>query len=102
MPGATRHRWQWIRKPPLYWTVLAYAMMGNVAAGLALSFPLSRWARSIPDASHPRELRKGGHPFFVSRGMGWYLDNDIWVTFAPLATLAFIMLVHRDKIEKIS
>jgi hypothetical protein len=93
MPGATGHRWQWIGKPPLYWTVIAYAIMGNVAAGLALSFSLPRWAPSIPDASHPIELRKGGHPFFLSRGMGWYLDNDIWITFALLAILVFIMFI---------
>ena len=71
MPGAGRYRWQWIGKPPLYWTVLLYAMFGNIAMSLLLFFTLPRWARSIPDATHPVELRmKGGHLYYFSRGIG--------------------------------
>jgi len=101
MPGGG-HRYQWIGKPPIYWTILALAMMGHIAVGLVLFFTLPRWARSIPDASHPIELRmKGGHLYYLSSGMGWYMNNDIWITFGLLGILALIMIIHHDKIESV-
>jgi hypothetical protein len=102
MPGGGRYRWQWIGKPPLYWTVLLCAMMGQVAVSLVLFFTLPRWARSISDALHPVELRmKGGHLYYLSPGMGWYMNNDVWITFGLLGILALIMFIHRDKIERV-
>jgi len=102
MPGRSRHQWQWIEKPPLYWTVLFCAMFGNIAMSLLLSSTLPRWARSMPDASHPVELRmKGGHLYYLSPGMSWYMNNDVWITFGLLGILALIMLIHRDKVERV-
>jgi hypothetical protein len=103
MPGAGgSHRWQWIGKPPLYWTVFLCAVFGNIATSLLLSFTLPRWARSIPDASHPVELRmKGGHLYYLSPEIGWYMNNDVWITFGLLGILALIMFIHRDKVERV-
>ncbi len=101
MPGGG-HRYQWIGKPPLYWTILFVVTMGHIAVSLALSFTLTRWARSMPDASHPIELRmKGGHLYYLSTGMSWYMNNDIWITFGLLGILALIMIIHHDKIERV-
>jgi hypothetical protein len=101
MPGFG-HRYEWIGEPPLYWTVIAVAMMGNVAVSLILSYTLPRWARSIPDASHPIELRmKGGHLYYLSPGMGWYMNHDLWITFGLLGILALIMFIHRNKVERV-
>jgi len=36
MPGAGAHRWQWIAKPPLYWTILLVLIMGHLAVSLLL------------------------------------------------------------------
>jgi|ERR1700730_2455132 len=102
MPGGSRHQWQWIGKPPAYWTVLLCAMMAQVAVSLVLFFTLPRWARSVPDASHPIVLRmKGGHLYYLSPGMGWCMNNDALITFGLLGILALIMLIHRDKIERV-
>jgi hypothetical protein len=102
MPGSGAHRWQWIEKPPLYWVIIFCAMMAHTALSEALSFSLSSWARSVPDATHATELRmKGGHVYYLSTGMGWYLNNDIWITFGLLGFLALIMFIHRNKIERI-
>jgi hypothetical protein len=102
MPGGG-HRFQWIGKPPLYWSIIFVATMAHIAVSLVLPFTLTRWARAVPDVHHPIELRmKGGHLYYLSPGMGWYMNNDIWITFALLAILALIMLIHRDKVERIS
>jgi hypothetical protein len=102
MPGGSRHQWQWIGKPPVYWTVIFCAMMAQVAVSLVLSFTLRRWARFVPDASHPIELRmKGGHLYYLSPGMGWYMNNDVLITFGLLGILALIMFIHRNTIERV-
>ncbi len=102
MPGGSRHRWQWIGKPPVYWTVLLCAMMAQVAVSLVLFSTLPRWARSVPDASHPIVLRmKGGHLYYLSPGMGCYMNNDVLITFGLLGILALIMFINRDKIERV-
>ncbi len=96
-------RFTWIGKPPLYWTIIAWAMMGQVAVSLVLFFTLPRWARSMPDASHPLELRmKGGHLYYVSPGMGWYINNYVWITFGLLGVLALTMFIHRDRVQRVS
>jgi len=99
MPGGG-HRFYWIEKPPVYWTVTFCAMIANVAVTLVLSFTLARWAQLVPDASHPIELRmKGGHLYYLSPGIGWYMNNDVLITFGLLGILALITFIHRDKIE---
>ena len=100
MPGGPRY--QWIGKPPLYWTILFGITIVQIAVSLALFFTLPQWARHVPDASHPVELRmKGGHLYYLSPGIGWFMNNDLWITFGLLGLLALIMVVHRDKIERI-
>ncbi len=101
MPGGG-HRFQWIGRPPLYWTIILVVMMGQIALSLALSFTLPRWAQSVPDASHPVQWMESGHYYYLSPSTSWYMNNDIWITFALLGILAFIMIIHRDKIERIS
>ena len=63
---------------------------------------ISHWARSVPDSSHSYEFRmKFGQHYYVSARVGWYLNNDLWIFFGLLGILALIMLIHRDKIERI-
>ena len=101
MPGGGV-RYQWVDKPPLYWAIIACAMMGHIAVSLVLFFTLPRWTRSVPDASHPIELRmKGGHLYYLSPGMSWFMNNDVWITFGLLGILALIMFIHRDKVERV-
>jgi len=102
MPGGS-HRYQWIGKPPLYWTIILGVMMAQVAVSLVLSFTLPRWAHATPDSLHPIELRmNGGNMYYLSPAMGWYLKNDIWITFGLLAILALIMVIQRKKVERVS
>lgn len=102
MPGSGAHRWQWIGKPPLYWIFIFCAMMVQIAVSLFLFFTLPLWARSLPDVSHPIELRmKGGHLYYLSRTMAWYMNNDVWITVALLGILALMMVIHHDRIERI-
>lgn len=103
MPGVGAHRFQWIGKPPLYWTIIFCALMVHVPVSLVLFFTLSHWAQTVPDTSHPIELRvRGVHSYYLSHWLGWYMNNDIWITFALLGILALIIMIHHDKIEWIS
>lgn len=102
MPGVGRYRWTWIEKPPLYWMVIFWAMMGEFIVSWVLFDTLPRWGKPVPDASHPVELHmKGGHSFYLSPGLGWFLKNDLWIFFAMLGILFLTMFVHRNKIERV-
>jgi len=102
MPGAGAHRWQWIAKPPLYWTILLVLMMGHLAVSLLLFFTLSRWAQSLPDASHAIELRmRGGRSYYWSPALGRYLNGHLWFTLGLPGALALIMMIHRNKVERV-
>jgi hypothetical protein len=45
---------------------------------------------------------KGGHLYYLSLGMGWYLNHYEWITFGLLGILALVMFIHRDKIERVA
>ena len=102
MPGGERYWWTWIEKPPVYWAVIFCVAMAEFVVGWLLFETVPRWARSVPDASHPVELHmKGGHSYYLSPGLGWFLNNDLWIFFWLLGMLFLIMLLHRDKIERV-
>jgi hypothetical protein len=50
-------------------------------------------------ASHGVANERCGHLYYLSPGIGWYMNNDVLITFALLGILALIMFIHRDKIE---
>jgi hypothetical protein len=99
MPGVRRgiFGWDWIGEPPLYWKIILYTAMAELAPALVLDATLSRWARSTPDALHPIALQSR----YVSPGMAWYLNNYLWIFFGLFGILAITMLFHRDKIERV-
>jgi hypothetical protein len=100
MPGVGGYRW--IGPPPVYWTAIFWIMMAEFVVSWILFVTLSRWAQSAPDASHSVELHmKGGHSYYLSPGVGWFLNHHLWIFFALFAMLFLIMFIHRDKIERV-
>ncbi len=39
--------------------------------------------------------------YYLSPGMGCYMNNDVLITFGLLGILALIMFINRDKIERV-
>jgi hypothetical protein len=102
MPGAGRYQWQWIGKPPIYWTIIFGIAMVEFAVGWVLTATLPRWAAATPDAAHPVELRmKFGHIYYLGLRIGWFLNNDLWIFFGLLGLLALIMVLHHHKLERV-
>jgi hypothetical protein len=66
MPGGGRYQWQWIGKPPIYWTILSWITVAEFAVGWVLLFTLPHWGRAAPDAAHPVEMpRRFGRIFML-------------------------------------
>jgi hypothetical protein len=102
MPGSGRYEWQWIGKAPIYWTIIFWIAMVEFVAGWVLFATLPRWARATPDAAHPVEMRmKFGHIYYLSAGIGWFMNNHLWIFFGLLGILALIMFLHRVRVQRI-
>jgi hypothetical protein len=104
MPGGGRYgyRWIWTEEPPLYYKVLLWITFGQFWVEWLTLMTLAHRARRMADASHPAELTmKGGRHYYLAPGIGWYLNNDLWIFFASLAILALITVIRRDRIERI-
>ncbi len=102
MPGGG-HRYEWIRKPPWYWKTLFLITVAEFIVGFLLGITLPYWAQSVSDFSHPVELRmKGGHSYFLSPWLGWYMNNDLWVFLGLLGLLALIMVMHKNWVRRVS
>jgi hypothetical protein len=96
------YRWIWREKPPWYFTAIFFLMMLEFALGWILFATLPKWASSLPDRAHPAALHmKGGHTYYLSPRLGWFLNNDLWIFFGLLGTLFLITFLHRDQIERI-
>lgn len=102
MPGGG-HRYEWIGKAPWYLRTVFWNAFGEFAVGWFLGMTLSKWARSTPDTGHPVELKmRFGHVYYLSPRLGWFLNNDLWIFFGLLGLLALIMVLHRDKLGRVS
>ena len=101
MPGMVgRPLWSW-EKPPIYVIVIFCLAWVEFAGSWVLSETLPRWSQSVPDALHPIELKQGGHFYYLSPGLAWFLSNDLWIFFGLLGILGLTMIIHHDKIERV-
>ncbi len=102
MPGGGRYQWQWIGKPPIYWTITFWITMAEFVVGWVMLVTLPRWGRATPDAAHPVEMRmKFGHIYYLSPEIGWFVKNGLWIFFGLSGFLPLIMLFHRDRLERV-
>jgi len=102
MPGGGRYQWQWIGKPPIYWTIGFWLAMAEFVVGWVMFVTLPRWGRTTPDTVHPIDIRmKFGHTYYLSPKIGWFVNNDLWIFFGLLGLLSLITLFHRDKLERV-
>jgi hypothetical protein len=93
--------YEWIGKVPWYWKILFYLSFAQFAVSWILLATISKWARSIPDSTHPVEFRmKFGHLYYLSPRLGWFMNNDLWIFFGLLGILFLILFIHRDRVRR--
>jgi hypothetical protein len=101
MIGGGRYQWQWIGRPPIYWTAILVVLMAEMVAGFALELTLSRWASTTRDSRHPIDILSAGKHYYFSPSLGWFINNEIGITFALLGILFLGMFLQRSKVERV-
>jgi glycerol-3-phosphate acyltransferase PlsY len=101
MPGGGRYRWTWAKDPPFYYKILLAVFFVGFWISWVLLETMSRWARTTPDALHPMAFKTEGRFYYLGPNLAWYLNNYLSIHFGLFAILVLIMIVHRDKIERI-
>ena len=97
---AGRHRFQWKDKPPLYWTILFLVYFLTTFVWLGIHFTVANIAPQIPDSVRSRAISESGKTYYVRPLVGWFADEGGWFLGAMLFTLALVMWLKRDRVEK--
>jgi hypothetical protein len=93
MPGGGRYRFEPTKAVPWPAFLMLALFMINLAIMWSLMATIDRWASRFPTAGHWHEfLMMGGVTYYLSPGMGWYLDNDLWIGFGLFAL--FFLIAH--------
>jgi len=101
MIGGRRYQWQWIGRPPVYWMAIFVILFAEMVAAFAMEFTLSYWASTTRDSRHPIEILSAGKQYYFSPFLGWFMKNNIEITFALLGILFLGMFLQRSKVEKV-
>jgi hypothetical protein len=99
MPGGG-HRFGWIGKPTVYWTVLVILVFLVDGTFLSENLILPRIGSQTPNAAHPYALLTNGRAHYVSPSVGWFFHNALWISWISLFLLFAIMFVKREQVRK--
>src|ERR1700686_3511419 len=95
MPGAGAHRWQPDRDLPWPAGAVLLLVFVNFAVSFILMLTIDRWANKFVTGGHWYQFHmKGGTTYYLSPGLGWYMDNDIWLGFGGLALFFLITVLY--------
>jgi hypothetical protein len=100
MPGGG-HRFEWIGRPPLYWTALLILLFVFDAAWLLEDFVVPHLASQTPSPTHPHGLLVKGSMQYVRPFVGWFYEHGLWFVWLPLILLFLIMFLKRDQVRKV-
>lgn len=100
MPGSGR-RWEWKRKPPLYWTVLAVIFFFADFLWLANDFILEHIAPQIPDPVRSHAVSASGKTYYVQPWLAWFHDSGAWLLGSIFFILVLIMVLKRNQVERV-
>lgn len=99
----TQHRWlgwRFKNKTPLWFKLVAGALMTDSLLHFGLLSTVSTWASSSRDAVHSYHVPfRDGVNYFVQPWLGWYLDAR-WIGLGLLALLVLLLVVNRDQLER--
>jgi|SRR5579863_291254 len=100
MPGLGRHRFEWVEKPPVYWSILFLAFFIFMAFSLLGSFFLPHLATRNPDSDHSCSVMLNGGIVYVWPWLGWLYNKAEWISVALFGSLILIMILKRDQVRK--
>src|SRR5579863_4923173 len=101
MPGIGRHRFEWVGKPPVYWSILFLAFFISMAFSLLGSFFLPHLATRNPDLGHSYSAMINGSAEYVWPWLGWLYDKAERISVALFGSLILIMIVKHDQVRKV-
>jgi hypothetical protein len=101
MPGFSRHRFEWVGKPPIYWTAPAAAFFIYGPAWLSDKLWLPHFVAASPSERRGYAIVVDGAPGYVSPWLGWFYEKGHLIFFGFLATLALIMILKHDQVRKV-
>lgn len=101
MPGLGRHRFEWVGKPPVYWSVLFLVFFMFMAFSLLGSSLLTHLATRNLDADHSYSVMINGSVEYVWPWLGWLYDKAEWISVALFGSLILIMILKRDQVRKV-
>jgi hypothetical protein len=101
MPGIGRHRFEWVDKPPMYWTVLLVAFLIYAALWLLDGFWLPHFVSGTPSAQHAYAITVHGNSGYVTSWLGWFYEKGDSMFWVFLGTLALVMFLKRHQVRKV-
>jgi hypothetical protein len=101
MPGAG-HRFQFIGKQPVIFTVSLGLLFANGASSLALGFFVRHFVpQNLPNSHVCEAMSSYGFPYGVPDWICWYANWDLAITGALLGLVALILIIYRKDVRHI-
>jgi len=69
-----------------YWKTLFLITVAEFIVGFLLGITLPYWPVRLRLFASLELRMKGGHSYFLSPWLGWYMNNDLWVSLACLTS----------------
>ena len=102
MPGMGAHRWEFVGKPPVIFTIVAILLFTNVFLTLTLLlFGQHFIPRDLPSSQGCPAMASYGVHYSVPGWLCWYVNWDIAITFVLVALGALIMLIFRKDVRRV-
>lgn len=101
--GESMARWQFQEKAPVSVTVVLVLFMVVIALDIAAAWGIPEWSPTVPDAVHTVPIRYiGGATYFVQSWLARASHDADWLALGLGATCFVLVLLHRDKLERLS
>jgi hypothetical protein len=93
MPGGGRFRFVPTKDIPWPAGVVLILTFIQFVVSMVLISTIDRWAKTFLTPGHWYQFRMmGGVAYYLSPGIGWYMDNDLWIYFGGFAL--FFLIAH--------
>src|ERR1700690_3480325 len=100
MIGSSWLGWRFKGKTPLWFPLIVGLLLTDSALHFGLSFTVSMWARSSPDAIHSYRVPfRDGAIYFIQPWLGWYL-GAWWIGLGLLAILTVLLVLKRGQLGR--
>jgi hypothetical protein len=96
------HRWEFVGKPPMIFTVVAILLFANVFVSLALFYLAKRLIPSnLPNSQVCSAMANYGIQYGVPGWLCWYVNWDMTISGTLLALVILIMIILREDVRRV-